>query len=74
LKGTGFTGCGKTHPERQESSGHDFSRAAKSPRKLGALAVKFQQVVVHSVKNWDADVAKQEQSQETEWTITIMLD
>jgi hypothetical protein len=36
--------------------------------------VKFQQVVVHSVKNWDADVAKQKQSQEAEWTITIMLD
>jgi hypothetical protein len=39
-----------------------------------ALAVKFQKVVVHSVENWDADVAKQKQSQETEWTITIMLD
>jgi hypothetical protein len=24
-----------------------------------ALAVKFQQVVVHSVENWEADVAKQ---------------
>ena len=24
----GFTGCGKTHSELQEVSGHDFSRAA----------------------------------------------
>ena len=39
-----------------------------------ALAVKFQKVVVHSIENWDADVAKQKQSQETEWTITIMFD
>jgi hypothetical protein len=39
-----------------------------------ALGVKFQDVVVHSVENWDAEVAKQKQSQETEWTITIMLD
>src|ERR1700679_609670 len=26
----GFTGCGKTHRERQEVSGHDFSRAASA--------------------------------------------
>jgi len=38
------------------------------------LNVKFQQVVVHSVENWEADVAKQKQPQETEWTITIMRD
>jgi hypothetical protein len=39
-----------------------------------ALAVKFQQVVVHSAKNWEADVAKRQTPQEAEWTITIMLD
>jgi hypothetical protein len=43
-------------------------------KKSRALAVKFQQVVVHSVENWEADVAKQKQPQETEWTITIMRD
>jgi hypothetical protein len=35
LKGTGFTGCGKTHPQRQEVSGHDFSRAASYQKKDG---------------------------------------
>jgi hypothetical protein len=38
------------------------------------LNVKFQDVVVHSVENWEANVAKQKLTQETEWTITIMLD
>ena len=46
-------------------------RSRQSPQ---ALDVKFQQVVVHSVENWEADVAKQKQPQETEWTITIMRD
>jgi len=36
--------------------------------------VKFQQVVVHSVENWEADVVEAKADQETEWTITIMLD
>jgi hypothetical protein len=36
--------------------------------------VKFQEVVVHSIENWEAEVAKQAAAQETEWTITIMLD
>jgi hypothetical protein len=36
--------------------------------------VRFQEVVVHSVENCEADVAKQKLSQETEWTTTIMLD
>jgi hypothetical protein len=36
--------------------------------------VKFQQVVVHSVENWEADVAEQKLTQGTEWTIAIMLD
>jgi len=36
--------------------------------------VKFQEVVVHSVENWEAEVANKQLSQETEWTITIMLD
>jgi hypothetical protein len=39
-----------------------------------ALDVKFQEVVVHSVENWDAGVAKQQLEQETEWNITIMPD
>jgi hypothetical protein len=43
-------------------------------QKEGALAVKFQEVVVHSIENCEADVAKQKHSQEIEWTITIMLD
>jgi hypothetical protein len=38
------------------------------------LNVKFQEVVVHSIENCEADVAKQKHSQEIEWTITIMLD
>src|SRR5258708_7034153 len=38
------------------------------------LDVKFQEVVVHSIENWEAEFAKQKRSQETEWTITIMLD
>jgi len=33
-----FTGCGKTHPERQEASGHDFSRADRVCKIDGALA------------------------------------
>ncbi|MEO6983068.1 MAG: hypothetical protein ABI072_08135, partial [Edaphobacter sp.] len=44
------------------------------PEGLAYLDVRFQGVVVHSVENWEADVAKQEVTQETEWTITIMLD
>jgi hypothetical protein len=31
-------------------------------------------VVVHSVENWEAEVANNRHLQETEWTITIMLD
>ena len=38
------------------------------------LNVKFQEVVVHSIENCEADVAKQKHSQEIEWTITILLD
>jgi hypothetical protein len=41
---------------------------------IRALAVEFQEVVVHSVENCEADVAKQKLSQEAEWTTTIMLD
>jgi hypothetical protein len=41
---------------------------------LWRLDVKFQEVVVHSSKNCEADVAKQKLSQEAEWTTTIMLD
>jgi hypothetical protein len=36
--------------------------------------VKFQEVVVHSVENWEAEVASNRHLQETEWTTTIMLD
>jgi len=43
-------------------------------RVLASLIVKFQQVVVHSVENWEAEIASNSDSQETEWTITIMLD
>ena len=38
------------------------------------LDVKCQEVVVHSIENWEAEFAKQKRSQETEWTITIMPD
>ena len=38
----------------------------------GGLNVKFQQVVVHSIENCEAGVAKQQLEQETELTITIM--
>ena len=41
---------------------------------MSELNVKFQEVIVHSVENWEAEVAKQQQDQETEWTTTIMLD
>jgi hypothetical protein len=27
---SGFAGCGKTRPEQQEVSGHDFSRAVSA--------------------------------------------
>jgi hypothetical protein len=33
-----FTGCGKTHPEWHEASGHDFSRAETQQNKRWALA------------------------------------
>jgi len=48
--------------------------ALPANQKKRALAVKFQEVVVHSVENWEAEVANKQLSQETEWTITIMLD
>jgi len=35
LKGTGFTGCGKTHPQRHEVSGHDFRRAVTRLKSMG---------------------------------------
>jgi len=38
------------------------------------LNLKFQYVVVYSIKDCEADVAKQKRSQEIEGTITIMLD
>jgi len=38
------------------------------------LAVIYQEVVVHSIENCEAGVAKQQLEQETEWTITIMPD
>jgi hypothetical protein len=34
--------------------------------------VKFQDVVVHSVENWEADVCEAKADQETEWTTIIM--
>jgi hypothetical protein len=40
----------------------------------GRLAVKFRQVVVHSVENWEADIANKTQFQETEWTMIVLLD
>jgi hypothetical protein len=33
-----FTGCGKTDFERQEASGHDFSRAVNATKERWALA------------------------------------
>ena len=54
--------------------GGGFNRRMSPIKSSRALAVKFQEVVVHSIKNCEADVAKQKHSQEIEWTITIMLD
>jgi hypothetical protein len=34
--------------------------------------VIFQEFVVHSIKNWGAEVAKQATIQKTEWNITIL--
>jgi hypothetical protein len=52
------------------SFGWDFEQSLR----WQGLNVKFQEVVVHSIENCEADVAKQKHSQEIEWTITIMLD
>jgi len=41
LKGHGFTGCGKTHSQRQEASGHDFSRAVSRLKSMRALAPDY---------------------------------
>jgi hypothetical protein len=54
--------------------GWSFSPTANAFKIQGALAVKFQKVVVHSVENCEAEVASNRHLQETEWTITIMLD
>jgi hypothetical protein len=35
LKGHDFTGFGKTHSERLEVSGHDFSRAISAAKSVG---------------------------------------
>jgi hypothetical protein len=37
LKGTGFTGCGKTLMEPGFVSGHDFSRAVSAVKSTGPL-------------------------------------
>jgi hypothetical protein len=39
-----------------------------------ALPVKFQEVVVHSIENCEAEVVSNRHLQEIEWTITIMPD
>jgi hypothetical protein len=44
------------------------------PKGLAYLGVNYQEFVVHSVENWEAEFAKTFATQETEWTITIMLD
>ena len=38
MKGTGSRSCGKTHRQRWEVSGHDFSRAVIAPISSRALA------------------------------------
>jgi len=52
----------------------NYSGAIAARKDGPGLNVKFQEVVVHSVENWEAEVANKQLSQETEWTITIMLD
>ena len=52
----------------------NISRSIEPKSQNRDLGVKFQQVVVHSVENWEAEIASNSDSQETEWTITIMLD
>jgi len=34
--------------------------------------VKFQEVVVHSVENWEAELRTKQSTQETEWKTTII--
>jgi hypothetical protein len=75
VSGHDFSRAVKTKKEWGFSPGEFFplgSRADSNGRQR--LNVKFQEVVVHSIENCEADVAKQKHSQEIEWTITIMLD
>jgi hypothetical protein len=73
----------RTSETADSSAGPDFvfalyqgttSVVPLSSSKVWDLAVKFQDVVVHSIENCEAVVARQKRSQEIEWTITIMLD
>ena len=57
-----------------QDDGAKYSGAIAARKDGPGLNVKFQEVVVHSVENWEAEVANKQLSQETEWTITIMLD